>query len=120
MERYVDGFIVAVQRKNLENYRRLSEEMGKIWREYGALQYVETVGDDMSKIQGLLSFPELVKPKKDEVILFSWILYKSKGHRDEINRKVMRDPRVKDNMNKIIPFDSKRMAYGGFSTIVDK
>lgn len=120
MERYVDGFVLTVKKKDLESYKRLSEEMGKIWIEYGALQYVETIGDDMSKMHDMLSFPELVKPKKDELILFSWILYKSKGHRDEINRKVMRDPRVKENMNKAAPFDSKRMTYGGFSAIVDK
>ena len=115
---YVDGFVVPVPKKNLQAYRRMSQKAGKIWREYGALDYRECVADDV-KVGKLTSFPRSVKLKRSETVAFSWILYKSRADRDRINAKVMADPRLKDMMDpKTVPFDGKRMFYGGFTTLV--
>jgi uncharacterized protein YbaA (DUF1428 family) len=118
--KYVDGFVLPVPKKNVQAYRRLSQKMGKIWMEYGALQYIECVADDV-KPGKLTSFPQSVKLKPDEVVVFAWIVYKSRAQRDRINKQVMQDPRVtaigsKEN----VPFDSKRMIYGGFKTLVER
>lgn len=117
---YVDGFVVPVPKKNVEAYRKMSRKCGKVWIEYGALEYIECVGDDVPPGK-ITSFPMSVKLKKDEVVVFSWILYKSRKHRDAVNKKVMADPRIAamgpDKMP--MPFDSKRMIYGGFKPIVD-
>jgi uncharacterized protein YbaA (DUF1428 family) len=116
---YVDGFIVPVPTKNLDAYRRLSRKAGKIWREYGALEYIECVADDV-KPGKWTSFPQAVKLKKGETVVFSWIVYKSRKQRDKINAKVMADPRLESMMNpKAMPFDGKRMVMGGFKTFVD-
>lgn len=116
---YVDGFIVPVPTKNLDAYRRLSRKAGKIWREFGALEYIECVADDV-KPGKWTSFPQAVKLKKGETVVFSWIVYKSRKQRDKINAKVMADPRLESMMNpKAIPFDGKRMIMGGFKTFVD-
>ncbi len=116
---YVDGFIVPVPTKNLEAYRRLSRKAGKIWREFGALEYIECVADDV-KPGKWTSFPQAVKLKKGETVVFSWIVYKSRKQRDKINAKVMADPRLESMMNpKAMPFDGKRMVMGGFKTFVD-
>ena len=116
---YVDGFVVPVPRKNLAAYRRLSQRAGKIWREFGAIEYKECVGDDV-KPGKVTSFPQGVKLKPGEVVVFSWIMYKSRAQRDRINAKVMKDPRLADMMDpKSLPFDAKRMVYGGFKTLVD-
>src|SRR3981081_373983 len=110
---YVDGFIVAVPKKNLDAYRRLAKKAGKVWREHGALEYREWVADDV-KVGKRTSFPRSVKLKPDETVIFSWIVYKSRAQRDAINAKVMKDPRLADMMNlKTLPFDGKRMIYGG-------
>ncbi len=115
---YVDGFIVAVPKKNIDAYRRLSTKAGKIWREYGALDYREWVADDV-KVGKLTSFPRSVKMKPGETVVFSWITYKSRKHRDRINAKVMTDKRLADMMSgKSMPFDGKRMIYGGFESLV--
>ena len=115
---YVDGFIVAVPKKNIEAYRRMSTKAGKIWREYGALDYREWVADDV-KVGKLTSFPRSVKLKPGETVIFSWITYKSRKQRDRINTKVMSDTRLADMMNgKSMPFDGKRMIYGGFESLV--
>jgi uncharacterized protein YbaA (DUF1428 family) len=115
---YIDGFVVPVPKKNLQAYRALSRKVGKIWKEYGALEYIECVGDDV-KPGKLTSFPQSVKLKPDETVVFSWIVYKSRAHRDRINKKVMADPRLTDMMDpKASPFDMKRMIYGGFKTMV--
>ena len=115
---YVDGFIVAVPKKNIDAYRSLSKKAGKIWREYGALDYREWVADDV-KVGKLTSFPRSVKLKPGETVIFSWITYKSRKQRDRINTKVMADPRLADMMNgKSMPFDGKRMIYGGFESLV--
>ena len=115
---YVDGFIVAVPKKNLDAYKSLAKKAGKIWREFGALDYHEWVADDV-KVGKLTSFPRAVKLKPGETVVFSWITYKSRAQRDKINAKVMADPRLKDMMDmKSMPFDGKRMIYGGFESLV--
>lgn len=117
--RYVDGFVVPVPKKDLDAYRRLAQKAGKIWKEYGALEYIECVADDV-KPGKRTSFPQSVKLKADEVVVFSWIVYKSRAQRDRINKKVMADPRLTGMMSpKDVPFDVKRMIYGGFKSIVE-
>jgi uncharacterized protein YbaA (DUF1428 family) len=117
--RYVDGFVLPVPKKNLQVYRRISNKAGKVWRKYGALQYVEAVGDDLDVKFGA-SFKKTIKPKRGETVLFSWIVYKSRAHRDQVNAKVMKDPQMKTMMEKgPMPFDLKRMVYGGFKFFVD-
>jgi uncharacterized protein YbaA (DUF1428 family) len=119
MARYVDGFIVPVPRKNLEAYRRMALKAGKVWREHGALEYRECVAEDV-KVGKRTSFPRSVKLKSGETVVFSWIVYKSRAHRDRVNKKVMSDPRLAEMMNpKAIPFDGKRMIWGGFTTLVE-
>lgn len=115
---YVDGFVVPVPKKNVEAYRKVSRKAGKVWMEYGALEYIECVGDDVPPGK-ITSFPLSVKLKKDEVVIFSWILYKSRKHRDAVNKKVMADPRIAKMGPDSMPFDAKRMIYGGFKPIVD-
>ena len=115
---YVDGFVMAVQRRKLGHYKKLAKRAGKIWLEYGALEYRECVGDDL-KVKGAIPFPKLIRLKAGEVVVFSWITYKSKGQRDRIMKKVMEDPRLADMMDPVaMPFDLKRMACGGFKTLV--
>jgi uncharacterized protein YbaA (DUF1428 family) len=114
---YVDGFIVAVPKKNLEAYRRMAKKAGKVWREYGALDY-RGVAEDV-KVGKLTSFPRSVKLKPGETVVFSWITYKSRAQRDRVNARVMADKRLADMMNpKSLPFDAKRMIYGGFESLV--
>ena len=116
---YVDGFVLAVPRANLAAYRRLSRKCGKIWKEHGALAYVECAGDDV-KPGKLTSFPQAVKLKAGETVVFSWIVYASRTQRDRINAKVMKDPRLAAMMDpKAMPFDAKRMFWGGFKSIVE-
>jgi uncharacterized protein YbaA (DUF1428 family) len=119
MTHYVDGFVVPVPRANLEAYRRMSERCAEIWMEHGALQYRECRGDDV-KPGKVTSFPQSVQLKEDEVVVFSWIVYRNREERDRINEKVMADPRLKDMMDPAtLPFDGKRMFWGGFETIVE-
>ena len=116
---YVDGFIVPVPIKNLPAYRRMSRLMGKIWREHGALEYRECVADDV-KVGKVTSFPQSVKLKAGETVIFAWIVYKSRTHRDRVNAQAMKDPRLAAMMNpKSMPFDGKRMFYGGFKVMID-
>jgi len=116
---YVDGFVVPVPKKNVKKYKALATKAGKIWMEFGALQFRECVADDV-KPGKLTSFPQSVKLKKDETVMFSWIVYKSRKDRDRINKKVMMDPRLAKMMQgKDNPFDAKRMIYGGFTMLVD-
>ena len=115
---YVDGFVVPVPSKNLAKYRRLARKAGKIWREYGALDYREWVGDD-TPVGKLTSFPRSVKLKRGEIVVFAWIVYKSRADRDRINAKVMKDPRLAEMMDgKNLPFDGKRLIFGGFKPLV--
>ena len=117
--KYVDGYVLPVPKKNLAAYRRMAQKAGKVWREHGALEFRECVGDDL-KVKMAASFPHTIKLKKGEVVVFSWIVFKSRAHRDSVNAKVMKDPRLAKMMDmKSMPFDSKRMVYGGFKTIVD-
>ena len=116
---YVDGFIVAVPKKKLAAYAQLSKKAGKVWREYGALDYKECIADDV-KVGKWTSFPRSVKMKKNETVVFSYIVYKSRADRDRCLKKVMADPRLAKMMNpKKMPFDAKRMIYGGFKVFVD-
>jgi uncharacterized protein YbaA (DUF1428 family) len=115
---YVDGFVVPVPLKNLAAYRRMAKKAGKVWREYGALDYREWISDDV-KVGKLTSFPRSVKLKRGETVVFSWIVYKSRAHRDRVNAKVMKDPRLADMMDpKSMPFDGKRLIYGGFKLLI--
>jgi uncharacterized protein YbaA (DUF1428 family) len=115
--RYVDGFVLAVPRRKLDAYRRMAQKAGKIWREHGALEFRECVGDDL-KVKMGAPFPRMVKAKRGENVVFSWIVYKSRAHRDAVNARVMKDPRMTE-MPKEMPFDIKRMTYGGFRVLVD-
>jgi uncharacterized protein YbaA (DUF1428 family) len=115
---YVDGFVVPVPKKNLAAYRRMAKLAGKIWREFGAIDYQEYVADDV-KVGKHTSFPQSVKLKPGEVVVFSWITYKSRAQRDRVNAKVMKDPRLAPMMDpKAMPFDGKRLIYGGFKPLV--
>lgn len=118
MARYVDGFVVPVPKKNLDAYKRMARKAGKVWREYGALEYIECVADDV-KPGKTTSFPQSVKLKDDEVVVFSWIVYKSRKQRDSVNAKVMKDPRIARMDPKSMPFDGMRMFWGGFKTMVE-
>ena len=119
MAKYVDGFVVPVPKSKLDAYRRMSRKAGKIWKEHGALEYTECVADDAPKGK-VTSFPQSVKLKKGETVVFSWIGYKSRAHRDRVNEKVMGDPRLAKMMDeKSMPFDGQRMIYGGFKVEVD-
>ena len=118
MSRYVDGFVVPVPKKKLAAYRRMAQTAGKVWREHGALEIRECVADDV-KWGKRTSFPRSVKRKPGETVVFSWIVYKSRSHRDRVNAKVMKDKRLAKMMDmKAMPFDAKRMIYGGFKVLV--
>ena len=115
---YIDGFVVPVAKKNLAAYKRISNMAGKAWRKHGALEYIEAVGDDL-KIKGMFPFTKTVKVKPGETVIFSYIVYKSRAHRDKVNAKVMKDPTLLGKIEKMtMPFDCKRMAYGGFKVFV--
>lgn len=120
MPRYVDGFLIPMKKKNLAAYRRMAVAAGKIWKEHGALEYIEAAGDDL-KIKGMVSsFPKVTRMKAGETVFFSFIIYKSRRHRDAVNKKVMADPRIQALCNpKDTPFDFRRMNYGGFQALVD-
>lgn len=116
---YVDGFVLAVPVANLDAYKKLARRAGKIWLEYGALQYVECAGDDVQPGK-VTSFPQAVQLKKDEVVVFSWIVYRNRRDRDRINKKVMSDPRLADMSDpKNLPFDGMRMFWGGFKPMLE-
>ena len=117
--RYVDGYVVPVPKKNIAAYRRMARKAGAIWREHSALAFTECVADDV-KPGKRTSLPQAVKLKPDEVVVFSWITYKSRRDRDRINKQVMADPRLTTMMNpKAMPFDGQRMFWGGFKTMVE-
>jgi len=119
MAHYVDGYVLPVPLANLDAYRRMAELAGKIWLEHGALQYWECVGDDVP-VGKLTSFPQAVQLKDGETVMFSWILFSSREHRDSINAKVMADPRLKEMMDaKNLPFDGARMFWGGFRSLIE-
>ena len=120
MARYVEGFVLPVPKKNLPAYRRMAQVAGKVWRDHGALEYRECVGDDL-KVKMGVAFPRFAKIKPGETVVFSWIVYKSRAHRKQVNAKVMKDARLAKFMDpKKMPFDFKRMTYGGFKILVEK
>lgn len=124
-EFYVDGFVLVVEKKKLNAYKKMAEIGRDVWMKHGALSYKECVGDDLNPDMGgmrVMTFPKLTKLKKGEVVVFSYIVYKSKKHRDEVNKKVMKDSMMNEEKwkDKPMPFDMKRMAYGGFKTIVSE
>ncbi|WP_267550047.1 DUF1428 domain-containing protein [Rhizobium rhizogenes] len=114
---YVDGFILAVPKDKIEAYKAQARRAGEVWREHGALSYVEAIGDDVPYGE-LTSFPRAVLATEDEVVVFSWITYESRQSRDEILKKVMADPRLQDDMQNM-PFDGKRLIYGGFDIFLE-
>lgn len=119
MSKYVDGFVLPVRKDQVEKYRGIAEKAGKIWKEHGALEYIECVGDDLDAKE-MVPFPKLAGTSADETVVFAWIVYKSREHRDEVNEKVMADPRIRemdDPENPVV--ECKRMAVGGFKTIVE-
>ncbi|MFT3684586.1 MAG: DUF1428 domain-containing protein [Phycisphaerales bacterium] len=116
---YVDGYVIPVPKKNIKSYMKMAAAAGKIWREYGATQYCECAGDDLKTSFGV-SFSKLAKTKPGETVVFSWIVYKTKAQRDKVNAKVMKDPRLAAMMDpKKMPFDVKRLSFGGFTRMVD-
>jgi uncharacterized protein YbaA (DUF1428 family) len=119
--KYVDAFVLPVPEKNLKAYQAIAQKAGKVWREHGALEYIEAAGEDLVvQMGGSVSFTKLIKPKPGETVIVSFIVYKSRKHRDQVNAKVMADPRLQKMMEKApMPFDMKRMVYGGFKTLVD-
>jgi uncharacterized protein YbaA (DUF1428 family) len=114
---YVDGFALAVPKRNIEAYKAMARRAGEVWKEHGALAFVECIGDDVPYGE-LTSFPRAVQAKDDEVVVFSWIVYGSREQRDGVNAKVMADPRLKAGMSDM-PFDGKRMIHGGFETFLE-
>ena len=118
--RYVDGFLLPLPKKNLQAYRRMAQKAGKIWVEHGALEYRECAGDDLN-VNGLVPFPRTIKLRCGETVVFAWIVFKSRADRDRVNARVMKDPRLADSIDpKSMPFDVKRMVYGGFKVLVDE
>jgi uncharacterized protein YbaA (DUF1428 family) len=115
---YVDGFVLPVPKKNLPAYQRMAQKASRIWQEHGALEYRECVGDDLDVKMGR-SFPHQLKLKPGETVVFAWIVYRSRAHRDRVNAKVMKDPRMAGMGANGMPFDVKRMVYGGFKTVVE-
>lgn len=118
MAKYVDGFLVAVPKNKVDEYRKIARKAGKLWREHGALEYKECVGDDVPAGK-VTSFPMSVKAKRNETVVFAYITYKSRAHRDKVNKKVMADPRMQEGSEEKMPFDLQRMIYGGFEVLVD-
>jgi uncharacterized protein YbaA (DUF1428 family) len=120
MPHYVDGFVIPIPARKVEAYRRIARQAGRVWLEHGALDYVECAGDDM-KVKVCMPFPRGIRARRGETVLFSWIVYKSRAHRDRVNAKVMQDPRISAMMKAgDAPFDVKRMLYGGFKVIVGR
>jgi uncharacterized protein YbaA (DUF1428 family) len=117
--RYVDGYVLPVPKKKIADYRRIASKAGKIWREHGALDFKECVGDDLNSQWAGIKFPRTVRVKRGETVVFSYIVFKSRAHRDRVNAKVWKDPRLGSMDPKLMPFDPKRMAYGGFKVLVD-
>ena len=115
---YVDGFVIPVPKKDLQAYLKLARRAAKVWREHGALEYRECVADD-APVGKLTSFPRSVKLKPDETVIFAWIVFKSRAHRDRVNALAVKDPRIVMADPGAMPFDAKRMIYGGFEVVVD-
>ena len=119
MARYVDGYVLPVPKRNIPAYRRMAQKTAKIWREHGALDYKECVGDDLKKTEWTVPFTLAIRLKPGETVVFAYIVFKSRAHRDRVNAKVMKDPRLAGMDPNAMPFDCKRMVYGGFKVLVD-
>jgi uncharacterized protein YbaA (DUF1428 family) len=123
MKQYIDGYVLPIPKKNLAAYKKMAAQAGKIWMKHGALQYIECAGDDLKSAAkwGGLSFTRMANAKSNETIIFAFVVYKSRAHRDRVNAKVMKDPVMNDPKNKdmSMPFEIKKMAYGGFVSIVN-
>jgi len=118
MARYVDGFVIPIAKKNIPAYKRMATLASKVWKDHGALEYIECVGDDLNVKYGL-PFPRGINAKPAETVVFAYIVYKSKAHRDRVNAKVMKDPRLAKSMESDkMPFDCERMLFGGFQVLV--
>jgi len=118
LEKYVDGFLIPIAKDKVSKYREIAQKAGEVWKEHGALEYYECVGDDLD-IEGMVSFKKAADTSGEETVIFSWIVFESREHRDRVNAAVMNDPRIKEMMETgPEPFDYKRMAYGGFKTLV--
>lgn len=115
--KYVDGFVLPIASEHIDRYREIAQAAGEVWREHGALEYIECVGEDLETEQ-LVPFPKMAGCQPGETVVFAWIVYESREHRDQVNEKVMQDPRIKELGPDKLPFDCNRMAYGGFKTIV--
>lgn len=118
MPKYVDGFVIPVPKKKIAEYRKLAQTAGKVWREHGALQYMECVAEDIKSPFGV-PFGKLTNLKPSETVIFAWIVYKSRAHRDRVNAKVMKDPRITGLDHTKMPFDANRMTFGGFDVLVE-
>jgi uncharacterized protein YbaA (DUF1428 family) len=119
MSKYIDGFVIPIPKEKIEQYREIATKAGALWKEHGALEYMETVGDDLD-VKDLVPFPKLAGAKEDETVVFSYIVYESRAHRDAVNAKVMADPRLKDICSpENMPFECHRMACGGFKVMVE-
>lgn len=117
---YIDGFVLVVPQDKMDEYRKMAQTAGQVWKDHGALQYVESIAEDTEDKRFCQTFPQLAQPRDGEVVIFSYITYNSRAHRDEVNAKVMTDPRIKDSCDPDnMPFDCKRMTYGGFESIVE-
>lgn len=116
--KYVDGFVLSIAKNKLAAYRKMATDAKKVWLDHGALDYKECIADDMRPQEVNFTFPKMAKARKNEVVFFSYIAYKSKAHRNAVNKKVMKDPRIANYDGKDMPFDMKRMAYGGFKVFV--
>lgn len=120
MSRYVDGFVLPLKKDKIEDYRRIAERAGQLWKEHGALDYWECLGEDLA-VKDMVRFTELADAGPEETVVFSWIIFDSREHRDQVNARVMADPRIKELCEENEePFDCKRMAYGGFEVLVHK
>ena len=117
MGRYVDGFVIPVRKDRIEDYRRIAEQAAPIWKEHGALDYWECVGDDLD-VKDLVAFPQLAQAGPDETVVFAWVVFESREQRDQANAQIMADPRLNEMLADNPPFDCKRMAYGGFKVLV--
>ena len=118
MARYVDGYVLPIPRKNLPAYRKMTRLAAKIWREHGALEYCEAAGEDLAPKGPFASFPRAMKCKPGETVVFAWVVFRSRAHRDKVNARVMKDPRLAGMVTQPMPFDHKRMLYGGFEALV--
>ena len=116
-DKYVDGFVVPIPAKSIDAYKTFSEKVGRVWKEHGALEYVECIADDV-KPGKVTSFPQAVKVEPDEIVVLAWAVYESREHRDRVMAAVMSDPRTKDMDPQTVPFDTKRMFFGGFKVLL--